>query len=91
MNINKAAKEIGQSPNGAKLLVEGDLNIGLGNIEGNERDKMIAVAISTLGLEKILAYFMPCQSWKLFKVWEYVDHGLAQMGGEVPDGIPSKQ
>ena len=59
--IKQVIKAIDQCPNRSKILVFGDLNMYIGDPEGNSRDKIIAAVISNLGLEDMLAHLLPCQ------------------------------
>ena len=57
--IYSAITALKELPWGDKLLVAGDLNVNLAEPEGDWRVEEIVAALTTEGLEDILAHFFP--------------------------------
>ena len=54
--------DISQCPSGAKLLVDGKLNMYLASPEGNYQYKAVMSALSEAGLEDMSTHFLPCHT-----------------------------
>ena len=60
--IYLVSNEINKCKNRYKLLVEYSMKLDLDELEGNDRDEIISVELSTLVLENMLEHFMPRQT-----------------------------
>ena len=59
--IEQVSKVTGQCTTGANLFVAVNMNVGIGYLEGNARDKGIFEALDVSGLEDISEHFLPHQ------------------------------
>ena len=68
---------IGQRPRRGALLVAGNLNTNLAASEGRARDKVIAAAMATAGLDDVNGHFLPQRKpWlKDGKTWSMLRRG----------------
>ena len=57
--IERVVTALGDQPKGTALVVAGDLNTDLGDVECDGRGEEIAVAITEAGLEDMAAHFLP--------------------------------
>ena len=57
--IERFVTALGDQPRGTALVVVGDLNTDLGDVECNGRGAEIAAAITEAGLEDMAAHFLP--------------------------------
>ena len=57
--IEQVVTDIGNQPRGTALVVAGDLNTDLGDMECDGRGTEIAAAITEAGLEDMAAHFLP--------------------------------
>ena len=57
--IERVVTALGDQPRGTALIVAGDLNTDLGDMECDGRGAEIAAAITEAGLEDIAAHFLP--------------------------------
>ena len=72
-------RDQGATP-GAKLLVAGDLNMNMSEPEGDQQGEEIVAALNRVGLEDMLAHFLPrrrpwCQdgrTWIMVQEWREV-------------------
>ena len=60
--IYQVSNEINKCKNRSKMLVEYSMKLDLDELEGNDRDEIISVELSTLVLENMLEHFMPRQT-----------------------------
>ena len=70
---------MGNQPRGTALLVAGDLNTDLGDIDCDGRGTEIAEAITEAGLEDMTAHFLPRKRrWgREWRTWAMVRGGKA--------------
>ena len=57
--IERVVEALRDQPNGAELLVAGDLNTNLAVLEGDRREEDIAATIATEGLDYMAQHFLP--------------------------------
>ena len=57
--IESVVAALKECPQGAKLLVVGDLNVNLAEAEVDQMEKEIAAVMTTTGLEEIQAHLIP--------------------------------
>ena len=57
--IERVFTALGDIPRGTALIVEGDLNMDLGDAENDRRGSEIAAAITEAGVEDMTAHFLP--------------------------------
>ena len=57
--IERVVTTLGDQPRGTALIVAGDLNTDLGDMECDGRGAEIATAITEVGLEDMVAHFLP--------------------------------
>ena len=65
--IERVVTALGDQPAGTALVVAGDLNTNLGEVEGDRRGAEISAALTEAGLEYMSAHFLPRSgtgSWK---------------------------
>ena len=60
--IERVVEALRERPEGAELLVAGDLNINFAEPEGNRREEDIAEALATEALEDMATHFLPRRS-----------------------------
>ena len=57
--IERVVKALEDKPAGSALVVAGDLNTDLGEVEGGRRGTEISAAMMEAGLEDMAAHFLP--------------------------------
>ena len=57
--IERLVKALKDKPPGSALVVAGDLNTDLGEVEGDRRGTEISAALTEAGLEDMTAHFLP--------------------------------
>ena len=77
--IERVVTALGDQPRGTALIVAGDLNTDLGNIDYDGRGTKILAAITESGLEDMAALFLPRkQKWgRERRTWAMVRGGKA--------------
>ena len=60
--IESAVALLKECPRGAELLMAGDFNVNLVDLEGDRRGEYIAAVMATEGLEDMSAHFL--QRWR---------------------------
>ena len=77
LTIEKVVKALKERPKGAELLVAGDINASLAELEGDRRGEDIAAALATERLEDTSAYFLP--QWRPWfrdgRTWSMLQEG----------------
>ena len=77
--IERVLMALGDQPAGTALVVAGDLNTNLGEVEGNRRGAEISAALTEAGLEDMSAHFLPRKrrSGRERRTWAMVRGGKA--------------
>ena len=86
--IERVVKALKDKPPGSALVVAGDLNTDLVEVEGDRRGTEILAAMTEAGLEDMAAHFLPRRRrWgRESRTWAMVRGGGS---GEVQDGLHS--
>ena len=77
--IERVVTSLGDQPKRTALVVAGDLNTDLGEVECDRRGAEISAAITEAGLEDMAAHFLPRQRrWgRDRRTWDMVRGGKA--------------
>ena len=87
--IERVVKALKDKLQGSALVVAGDLNTYLGEVDGDRRGTEISAALMAAGLEDMATHFMPRQRrWGEGKM--DVGDGARGESGKVPDGLHSE-
>ena len=80
LTINSVVAALKERPQGLEILVIGDLNVNLKDPEGYQREEDIVAALTAMGLEYMMAQFLPqwCPWCQDGRTWSMV-----QLGREV--------
>ena len=57
--MERFVEALRERPEGAELMVAGDMNINLAEPEGNQREEYIAATLATEGMKDMVAHFLP--------------------------------
>ena len=75
--IESVVATLKERPRGTRLLVTGEFNINLAELEGDRRGEDIAASMATEGLEDMSAHFLPRRrSWcRYVRMWSMIREG----------------